>query len=1104
MIKLLIIAEYCDQLPIDNDGLVTRTATILNRYKKNEVQVAIAYGNGSKQDRFVKNNTIYYPLAADLSLLSIFAQWEEARIELLEVIGDYHPDIIQCFGTEWPYGLITQDTSVPVVIHMMGFYEIYAQQLDSIYHFSAEGERNKDLTVVSSDRLFSGRNEKDSSELADQRLEVLKSSFERRIMEVNRFFFGRTTWDRRIVRYYSPLASYFHIEESIHQCIYDAAGTWRPKRHNKLRIVTISSGDDRKGNEIILRTALLLKELIGLDFEWHVAGNPGYFERYEEISGIHHYDVNIVLLGMIDSQRVITELQEADLFVHPSLIDNSANSICEAQLIGTPVIASDVGGTADMIKDRFSGMLYPYNEAHGLAFLIADVANDEDFLLNISKNEVEIATKRHDPEAIADSIVAAYHKIINGQHEDEAETAETADTDEQIKKQDSFTDEDRLRLEQLQRQLQNKEDEISGLQEKVQESFSKSLASQKLKKELVFALSRGDFEHYRFRQIEDSTFWKLSSVPRKFTDELKTVPLLKVPLAYTRKIIRGEVFGDRRYRDFEGYLWNLFDRTELEKQRKTVFPIKLTFSVIVPLCNTEKAFLKQMIASLKAQTYEGWQLCLADGSDSDHSYIEKICRKLMKDDSRICYRKLDDNYGISGNSNAALQLAEGEYIALLDHDDVLHPSALFEMMEVICKEKADFLYTDESTFLSPDIENLQVIRYKPAYAFDDLLSNNYICHFVAFDRKLLDKEDAFLSDYDGSQDHDLFLRLTEKANRIIHIPKILYFWRSHSKSTAMYPETKSYSSEAGIRAVKDHLDHLGISADVESSEVSPTIYRIRYQLPHKPKVSVIIFSNGDPEDLRRCIFSITAKTVYDDYEILIVRDDDSDPLLPSFYDYLINNNEKIRCLNCKALGSRSTMAELAAKEAKGEYLLFLNCAAEIISTDWIEELVMHFQRPDVGAVGGKLYYPDGNICHAGYAIGLDGMFTKPFWDHPGDENGYLVMLKYVRNVTAISSDCLMIPKSIFEQLNGFDPIFSYPLADIDLSLRLRDLGKLIVWTPYAEAYCHVRKDRQIIDDHSESAEKQEFIRRWALELSKGDPYYDSEQLLAQLELYEHD
>ncbi|MBP5280349.1 MAG: glycosyltransferase, partial [Erysipelotrichaceae bacterium] len=1089
--------------PIDNDGLVTRTASILSRYKKEEVQVAIAYGNGSGKDRFSKNNIIYYPLNADLSIQSIFSQWEEARNEILGVIEDYQPDIIQCFGTEWPYGLIAQDTRIPLVIHVMGFYGIYAQQLDSIYHFSAEGKRKDDLTVVGSDRLFSGRYEKDSSELTDQRLEVLKSSFERKVMEVNRFFFGRTNWDKRIVRYYSPQASYFHIEESIHQCIYEAAGTWKPKRENKLRIVTISSGDDRKGNEIILRTALLLKELIGLDFEWRVAGHPEYFARYEEISGINHYDVNIVLLGMIDSQRVISELQEADLFIHPSLIDNSANSICEAQLIGTPVIASDVGGTADIIKDRFSGMLYPYNEAHSLAFLIAEVANDEDYLLNISKNEVEIAIKRHDPEKIADSIVEAYHKIIDGQYEDETESTNTVSTDEQIIKKNNFTDEDRLHLEQLKRQLKNKEDEIAELQEQIQENVSKYLISRKFKEELVFARNRSDYEHYRYRQIKDSTFWKLSLGPRKLTDELKTIQVFKGPLAFTRKIVRGEIFGDRRYRDFETYLWNIFDQKELETQRRTVFPRKLTFSIIVPLCNTDKAFLEQMIASVKAQTYHDWQLCLADGSDSLHSYVGKICRKQMTKDSRICYRKLEDNFGISVNSNAALQMAEGEYIALLDHDDVLHPSALFEMMKAICEKEADFLYTDEATFASPDLENLQVIRYKPAYGFDDLLSNNYICHFTAFDRKLLDKEDAFRSAYDGSQDHDLFLRLTKKAKRIVHIPKLLYFWRSHGKSTAMSSETKRYASSAGIRVVQDYLTDLDLCAEIDRSEISPTIYRIRYLLPLKLKVSIIIFSNGKPEDLKRCLSSIVTKSAYDNYEIIIVRDDGLDLLPLSFYDDLTSGHEKVTYLNCEAAGKRVTMAEMAVKEAKGEILLFLNCAAEIISADWIKEMLMHFQRQDVGAVGGKLYYPDGTICHAGYAIGFDGMFIKTFWNQPGNEPGYMDMLKYVRNVTAISSDCMMIRKSLYKHLNGFDPVFSYPLSDIDLSLRLRAMGKLIVWTPYAEAFCHVRKERQIIDEYSNSTEKQEFIRRWATELSKGDPYYDSDQLLSQLEWFEH-
>ena len=319
----------------------------------------------------------------------------------------------------------------------------------------------------------------------------------------------------------------------------------------------------------------------------------------------------------------------------------------------------------------------------------------------------------------------------------------------------------------------------------------------------------------------------------------------------------------------------------------------------------------------------------------------------------------------------------------------------------------------------------------------------------------------------------------------------------------MSSETKSYASNAGIRAVQDYLTDLDLCAEIERSEISPTVYRVRYLLPLKPKVSIIIFSNGKSEDLKRCLSSIVTKSVYDNYEIIIVRDEALDLLPLSFYDEIAENQERVSYLNCKADGNRSTMAELAVKEAKGEMLVFLNCAAEIISTDWIEELLMHFQRQDVGVVGGKLYYPDGTICHAGYAIGFDGMFIKAFWNHLGNEPGYLDMLEYVRDVTAVSSDCMMIRKSLYKHLNGFDPVFSYPLSDIDLSLRLRALGKLIVWTPYAEAFCHIHKDRQIIDDYSNGPQKQEFIRRWAAELSKGDPYYDSDQILSQMEWYEH-
>ena len=345
------------------------------------------------------------------------AEWKIVKKELLRIIRMYKPDIIQCFGTEWPYGLIAEATPVPVVIHIMGFLNIYYTSLAMV---TGRGGKQDSVSGNVKNALYRCKRLIRNCLLSKPVYsgESLSKRFELRNMRVNRYFMGRTNWDKAIVKYYSKDGTYYHVPEVMKETICRAAGTWNYTKKKKLRLLTISSADDRTGNEVMLRTARLLKELIGMQFEWRVAGEKSFFLAFERYTGIDRESVNVKLIGRIAPKTVVEELQRADFFIHPSIIDNSPNSICEAQLVGCPVLASNVGGIPQLVEDSVTGFLYPYNEPHTLAFLIDSLRENEDLLTKISRTASETAQRRHDSVMIADRLVSVYREIIKNHPEE--------------------------------------------------------------------------------------------------------------------------------------------------------------------------------------------------------------------------------------------------------------------------------------------------------------------------------------------------------------------------------------------------------------------------------------------------------------------------------------------------------------------------------------------------------------------------------------------------------------------------------------------------------------------------------------------------------------
>ena len=556
--------------------------------------------------------------------------------------------------------------------------------------------------------------------------------------------------------------------------------------------------------------------------------------------------------------------------------------------------------------------------------------------------------------------------------------------------------------------------------------------------------------------------------------------------------------GWRKYKNFRPLskkeLKILFTITPEQRKFQTEyhFPVDIKFSVLVPLYNTPNKYLVDMIESVQSQTYSNWELCLADGSDDEHSYVQDTCLQMAKKDKRIKYKKLEENKGISENTNECIKIASGDYIALFDHDDILHPSALFECMKAICEQDAEYVFTDETTFLGDDLTDIISRHHKPVYSFDNLIANNFICHFSVFKKDLIDKVGMFRPEYDGSQDHDIILRLTDAASKIVRIPKLLYFWRSHKNSVAMDINSKTYAIKAGQNAVHDFLEAKGIKNTVSSFPAFPTIYRIKYEIIGTPKVSIIIPNRNCLKELMRCIESITSITTYNNYEIIIVDNQSTDDKVLKYYKKL-ESNDKIKIAIYEKAYNHSDICNYASTLSSGDHLLFLESDTKIITPDWIEELLMYSQRNNVGAVGAKQYFENNTIQHAGIILGLgeDKIAGYSHYKHSRNNLGYMGRMFYAQNVSAVSSSCMMVRRDIFKKVGGFSEELSVAYNDVDLCLKLRQLELLNVFNPFCELYHYDTNGKhQNTDAKTYNKEKQIFLSRWEKTIDEGDPYYN--------------
>lgn len=511
------------------------------------------------------------------------------------------------------------------------------------------------------------------------------------------------------------------------------------------------------------------------------------------------------------------------------------------------------------------------------------------------------------------------------------------------------------------------------------------------------------------------------------------------------------------------------------------FSCKPLISIVMPVWNTQANFLEETIASVFEQAYPFWEICIANDASTE-PHIMDILNKYREKDARFKFINLTKRGGIVKATNAALNLAVGEFVGFLDHDDLLAPQALLEVVRLINeKPESDVIYSDEDRL----IENKRLDPFfKPDWSPDLLLSMNYIGHFLVVRRSLLEKTGGLREETDGSQDHDLILRLSEKTTKIAHIPEILYHWRMTPGSVSNQSEGRERAFDAGLKAIEAALERRGVDGDVY--QIGHGRYRVKYFIHGEPLVSIIIPTRDKVDLLRRCIDSIRNKSTYQNYEIIVV---DNGSVEPETLYYFQKLKEYGNCLvlDYNEPFNYSKINNFAVRYAQGDYILFLNNDIEVITSNWLEEMLSHCQRTEIGAVGVKLLFPDNSIQHGGIIIGLRGVAGHAFYGNSDEDSGYMDLASVIRNYSAVTAACLMMRKDVLNEVSGFDEKLDVAFNDVDLCLRVIYKGYFILWTPYTVLSHHESASRGYYEPERNI---EYFCKKSQGYLDKGDPFYN--------------
>lgn len=616
------------------------------------------------------------------------------------------------------------------------------------------------------------------------------------------------------------------------------------------------------------------------------------------------------------------------------------------------------------------------------------------------------------------------------------------------------------------------------------------------KEKYSFVLKTKNYQSKEILQEKRSSQNVLSKVPKLF--KMLSYQHFKNGFRILKKkgfsgVIDRIVHGSSNWAEYdEWFNATKVTKEELERQRNTEFEFAPMISIIVATFNTKEEYLKEMIDSVRNQSYSNWQLCIGDGSTNDS--VEKYVKEHYGDDSRIVFKKLEKNYGISGNMNGALELVTGDYVGLFDHDDLLTPDCLYEFVASMQEVHHDCVYSDEDK-LNDKTKKFEDPHFKPDFSIDLLCSHNYITHFFVVNIDIVRKVGGMRSEYDGSQDHDFIFRCVEQANSVHHVPKILYHWRMHPLSTAMDPESKMYCYTSGKKAIESHFKRIGIDATVEMlPRPLYGMYHCKYTVKDHPLVSILIPNYNHKDLLKGCIESLMNVNTYSNMEIVIVENNSTEQEIFDYYKELEETYSNVKVIYYEGDFNYSKINNYGVKYTHGEYILFLNNDTKVIEPDSIEDMLGVCQREDVGAVGAKLLYEDDTVQHCGVVVGYHGYATAAFSLIDRNDFGYMGRPRVSWDVSAVTAACLMTKREIFDEVGGFDEDFKVACNDVDLCLKIRSLNKWIVEDVFSVWYHYESKSRGLEDTPEKQARFQSeiarFQKKWPEILKNGDPFHN--------------
>lgn len=610
--------------------------------------------------------------------------------------------------------------------------------------------------------------------------------------------------------------------------------------------------------------------------------------------------------------------------------------------------------------------------------------------------------------------------------------------------------------------------------------------------------------------IEYFNILKISKIEYKISKKIKTIKGIKSQIdknpALIRKFISSVKHNGLRQtisrmkekvqileiEDLSGIKYTYIEPKLTKEIKKEIveFSKKPLISIIMPVYNVDPKWLELAIKSIENQWYENWELCIADDKSTNEETIKYL--KLIKN-PKIKIKFLEKNLNISGASNESLSLAEGEYVALMDNDDEITFDALYEVVKVINETDVEFIYSDEDklemdgSFSDP--------HFKPDFAPNMFLSQNYISHLSVIKKELIKKADGFTIGLEGAQDYDLYLKVFEYTNKIFHIQKVLYHWRKIPGSTAAEFSDKSYAQDAGIQALENAMNRRKIDAEVENGKY-PGTYRVKYNIVINSLISIIIPFKDKPELLTMCIESILNKSTYKNFEIIGISNNSNEQATFNEMQRLEKLDNRIKFYEYNVPFNYSDINNYAVNNyAKGEHIILLNNDIEIITPEWIESMLEHSQRDEVGCVGAKLYYPNDTIQHAGVIIGIGGIAGHSHKYFERRMAGYFSRLELIQNLSAVTAACLMVKTKIFKELNGLnEKNLEIAFNDVDFCLRVQEEGYKSIYTPYCEAYHHESISRGAEDNPEKIARfgrEIDYMKKRHKEiLLNGDPFYN--------------